>query len=132
MTAWVALVTLAALLFYFWTGINVAQQRGKTGIKAPAMVGAPALERAVRVQMNTLEWLPLFLGSLWLCAAYLPRWDWVAALIGVVWIVGRVIYMRAYMADPATRSLGFSIQAFTTIALFLGALVGIILTLAGI
>ena len=88
MTGLVGLVTLLAVFFYFYTGIAVAQARGKSGIKAPAMTGDPAFERAVRVQANTLEWLPIFLVSLWM---FPTTWlgAWLPAAIGIVWIVGR-------------------------------------------
>ena len=52
---WTATVTLLALLAYFWMGLQVGRARGKSGISPPAMTGDPLLERAVRVQMNTLE-----------------------------------------------------------------------------
>ena len=40
-----------------------------------------------------------------------------APAIGLVWIVGRIVYMQAYMGDPAKRSLGFTISAVSQIAL---------------
>lgn len=117
---WTALVTIVALLVYLWMGLQVASARGKSQIEAPTMVGHPILERAVRVQMNTLEWLPMFLAGLWLFAIY---WDArVAAGLGVVWIVGRLLYSFGYMADPAKRSMGFLIQALTVLVLLLGGL----------
>src|SRR5271163_4851228 len=67
---WTALVTLLALLVYCWMSVQVGRARGKSGINAPAMTGDEQLERAVRVQSNTLEWLPIFLASLWLFAIY--------------------------------------------------------------
>jgi len=83
---WTAVVTLLALLVYFWMSVQVARARGKSGINPPAMTGDPLLERAVRVQSNTLEWLPIFLVSLWLFAIY---WnELVAAGNGIVWIIG--------------------------------------------
>jgi glutathione S-transferase len=125
--SYVALVTIAAILVYFWMSLLVAQARRRSGIAAPAMTGDPRLERAIRVHYNTLEWLPIFLVSLWLFAIY---WmDWVAALLGVVWIVGRILYALGYMADPAKRELGFSIQALATAALLFGALGRIVWTL---
>lgn len=127
MAGWVGLVTLAALLFYFWTGINVAQNRAKHQVKAPAMTGHPEVERALRVQGNTLEWLPLFLVTLWMFAAVWPQWSWIGALIGVVWIIGRFMYMQGYMADPSKRSQGFAVQAIAVGLLFLGSLVGVIM-----
>jgi glutathione S-transferase len=125
--SYVALVTIAAVLVYFWMSLLVAQARRKSGIAAPAMTGDPLLERAIRVHYNTLEWLPIFLVSLWLFAIY--WFDWVAALLGVVWIVGRILYALGYMADPGKRELGFAIQALATAVLLFGALGRIVWTL---
>lgn len=118
--SWVAIVTLASLLVYVAFGLNVGRARGKSGIHAPAMTGDPMLERSIRVQMNTLEWLPIFLVSLWLFAIYWS--DLVAAGLGVVWIVGRILYARGYMADPGKRELGFMIQSLACAVLLFGAL----------
>src|SRR5881409_1333071 len=89
-----ALVTLLAILFYFYASINVSRARTRTGVKAPAMSGHPDFERAFRIQMNTLEWMPIFLPSLWLFAVYIS--DAVAAVLGLVWIAGRILYMTGY------------------------------------
>ena len=113
---------------YFWMAMQVGRARGKTGIKAPAMTGDPLLERAVRVQENTLEWLPIFLASLWLFAIY---WnEFVASALGLVWILGRLLYSTGYMADPAKRSTGFLIQFVAAMALLLGAFAKIVFSLA--
>jgi uncharacterized membrane protein YecN with MAPEG domain len=125
---WTALVTLLALLVYCWMSVQVGRARGKSGINAPAMTGDEQLERAVRVQSNTLEWLPIFLASLWLFAVY---WnELIAAGLGIVWIIGRVIYSVGYMADPAKRSAGFLIQLLASAALLFGALGKIVYSLA--
>jgi len=125
---WTAVVTLLALLVYFWMSLQVARARGKSGIKPPAMTGHPLLERTVRVQSNTLEWLPIFLVSLWLFAIY---WnELVAAGLGLVWIVGRLAYSVGYVADPAKRSTGFLIQLLACAVLLLGALGRIVYSLA--
>lgn len=118
--AWVAIVTLTALLVYTWMGLRVAGARKKSGINAPAMTGDPALERHIRVQANTLEWLPIFLPSLWLFAIYWS--DLVAAGLGVVWILGRILYAFGYAAAPEKRELGFTIQALAAAVLLFGAL----------
>lgn len=116
----VAIVTLLSLLVYFWMGLRVAGARQKTGISAPAMTGDPHLERNIRVQANTLEWLPIFLPSLWLFALY---WnDRIAAVAGLVWIVGRILYALGYVADPAKRELGFGVQSLACAVLLFGAL----------
>lgn len=115
-----ALVSLAAALTYLVLGINVGRVRHACGIMAPQMTGDPRLERAIRVHYNTLEWLPIFLLSLWMFGLYWsPR---VAAVLGVIWILGRIVYAVGYMADPAKRGPGFAIQALATLALLLGAI----------
>ena len=126
--SYVALVTIAALLVYVWMGVRVGKARAKSGVAAPAMTGDPILERHIRVHYNTLEWLPIFLAGLWLFAIY---WnDLFAAGLGLVWIVGRIIYALGYVADPKKREAGFLIQLAATAILLFGAAGRIIWTLA--
>jgi glutathione S-transferase len=117
----VAIVSLLALLLYFYMGLRVGQARSKYGVVAPAVTGNPDFERAYRVQMNTLEWLPTFLVSLWLFAA---AWgsDLIAAAIGVVWVVGRILYLTGYSRAAEARGPGFGIQALAAAVLLFGAL----------
>ena len=115
-----ALVTLLAIAFYFFATINVSRARARTGIKVPATSGHPDFERAFRIQVNTLEWMPIFLPSLWLFAIYIS--DAVAAGIGAVWIVGRIVYFIGYSQAAAKRGPGFLIQAIAAIALWVGAI----------
>jgi glutathione S-transferase len=119
-----ALVTCLALLFYFFTGIQVGKARATFGIKAPAISGNPDFERVFRVQMNTLEWLPIFLPSLWLFAIYVS--DPIAAAIGLVWIAGRIVYLTGYSQAAEKRGRGFGIQALAATVLWVGALGAII------
>ena len=125
MLHYTALVTLLAVLLYFYTGIMVAKARAKFGVSAPATAGNPDFERVFRVQMNTLEWMPIFLPALWLFALYVN--DAAAGVLGLVWIAGRIVYIRGYSAAAEQRHRGFSIQAFASGALVIGALVGIVL-----
>jgi glutathione S-transferase len=115
-----ALVTCLAILFYFFTSIRVARARAAFGIKAPTISGNCDFERVFRVQMNTLEWMPIFLPSLWLFAIY--NSDAIAALVGLVWIVGRVLYMTGYSQAAEKRGPGFFIQSSACGVLLLGAL----------
>lgn len=119
---WVAIVTILSLLVYFSTSLFVARARRASGIAAPTMSGDPAFERAVRVQENTLEWLPLYLPSLWLFALFVNTGF--AVGLGLVWIVGRILYMRGYLEAANKRSLGFGVQALATGVLLFGALIG--------
>ncbi len=116
----VALVTLLTSVMYFGMAAMVSRTHAKTGILAPAMTGNPLLERTIRAHTNTLEWLPIFLPSMWLLAIYWsPLW---ATLLGGVWIIGRVIYFVGYRAAPQKRFPGFFIQVCATFALLFGAL----------
>jgi glutathione S-transferase len=117
----VAIVTLLALLVYFYMSLQVGQGRTKFGIAAPATTGNPDFERLYRVHMNTLEWLPIFLVSLWLFAISW-NFDLVTAAIGLVWIVGRIVYLTGYARAAEARSLGFGIQALAAGVLLFGAL----------
>lgn len=122
--AWVELITILALLQASFFAARVGKARGDYGIKAPAVTGHEMFERYYRVQMNTLEQLVLFLPALWLGAMHLdPR---LAAAIGSIYLVGRVVYYRAYIADPAKRSLGFSLSLLPSAALLVAALVSVV------
>ncbi len=121
------LVTLLALAVYFYAGIRAGRARQTYGIKAPATTGHPTFERAFRAQMNTLEWMPLFLPALWLFA--LTVGDVPAAVLGVVWVVGRVLYITSYIAAAEKRGPGFGVQAIATLVLWLGALVRVAMAL---
>jgi glutathione S-transferase len=114
-----ALVTLLAILVYFYSSVLVARARGKFGVELPAISGNPDFERVFRAQMNTLEWLPIFLPSLWLFAIYVS--DGIAAAIGLVWVIGRILYIFGYAKSVPQRTPGFATQALATIALWLGA-----------
>lgn len=126
--AYVAIVTLLALLMYFWMSLQVPIARRKCGIAAPAMTGDPVLERTIRAHYNTLEWLPLFLIPLWLFAIYWS--DLWAAVLGLIWIVGRIIYQIGYVAAPEKRGPGFLIQALAVAVLLFGSLGRIVYVLA--
>ncbi|HYG26774.1 MAG TPA: MAPEG family protein [Caulobacteraceae bacterium] len=116
----VAAVTLISLLVYFWLGMRVGQARSRHGVPAPATTGNEDFERVFRAHQNTLEWLPMYLVSLWLFALY---WSVeVAALLGLVWIVGRILYGLGYAKAAGSRSTGFLIQALAVGVLLFGAL----------
>ena len=115
-----ALITCLAILFYFYTCMRVGHARATYHVKAPAISGNPDFERVFRVQMNTLEWLPIFLPALWLFAIYVS--DLYAALAGLVWIIGRILYMTGYEQAAEKRGRGFAIQALAAFVLLLGSL----------
>ncbi len=125
MNPYLALSTIACLLFYFATGANVGRYRIRHKFYAPAITGHPEVERAIRVQANTLEWLVIFLPSLWMfCAFFDAR---IGAGAALVWIVGRVLYMTGYLKDPASRGPGFLTQAAATAVVLFGSLAGLVM-----
>ena len=119
-----ALVTLLTVIFYFITCARVAQARIKYGVAHPAISGNVDFERVFRVQMNVLEWLPIYLASLWMFAIYIS--DIAAAAIGAVWIIGRIFYMIGYTQSVPGRVPGFFIQALATAVLLFGSLGAIV------
>ena len=124
-----ALVTVLALIEYTILGVMVGQARGRYKIEAPATTGDPMFERYFRVHQNTLESLIVFLPALWICGITLSGRG--AALLGLLYIVARVVYARGYLADPAKRSAGAIMTAAVSSLLILGSLVGIIAGLVG-
>ena len=125
MPHYTAIVTLLAIALYFFLATRVAAARGKFGVRLPATSGNPHFERIYRVHVNTLEWMPTFLVPLWLCAIYLN--DIAAAVLGLVWIGGRVLYYIGYREAAQKRLPGFFIQSSACALLFVGALAGIIM-----
>jgi glutathione S-transferase len=118
--AHVAVVTLLALLAYFWMSLRVGQGRSKHGVSAPATTGNEDFERLFRAHANTGEWLLIFLPSMWIFAIYVN--DLWAAGLGLVWIVGRILYALGYAKEASRRSLGFLIQSLATAVLLFGSL----------
>jgi glutathione S-transferase len=121
-----AVVTVLAVLFYFYTGLVVGQMRGKHKISAPAVTGNTEFECAYRVQMNTLEQLVIFLPLLWLATSYFTTLGWLPPLLGLIWIVGRFLYMNGYMAAPDKRGTGFLVALIANLGLLILSLVGIV------
>ena len=124
---YVALVIVAALLQYFYFGILVGNARGTFNVAAPAITGHPVFERYYRVHQNTLEMLVIFIPAIVLFG-YWVRPD-LGAGIGAVYLVGRLVYLRAYVSDPGTRSLGFGLSILPTLILLLGGGVGAVFSL---
>ena len=117
---YVAIVTLLAALLVAWMSTRVSVARRASGIRAPATTGDPLLERTIRAHYNTLEWMPIFLPSLWLFAIY---WNsTIAAILGLLWIIARVVYFVGYTSAAGKRSIGFLLQAIVAAVLLFGAL----------
>jgi glutathione S-transferase len=118
----VAIVILLALIEYYAFGILVGRARGRYGVPAPAITGHPIFERTLRVQQNTLEQLIVFIPAIWSFGYYLsPR---LASGLGLVFLIGRLVYLRGYVEAPEKRAPGAMLSALSIGVLLLGALIG--------
>lgn len=124
---YLALVTLLLVAQYFVFIMLVGAARSKSGIKAPAVTGDENFERAYRVQMNTMEQLLIVLPALWISGMYFS--EFVAALLGLVFFIGRVLYRAAYVKDPQKRTVGFVMGFLAELGLIGTGLWGVIASL---
>jgi uncharacterized MAPEG superfamily protein len=116
----VSFVALLALFEYLVFALLTGRARQTYNIEAPATTGHPVFERWYRVQQNTVEQLVVFLPALFLFAynghTRLAGW------LGLLFVVGRVVYARSYVADPKSRSVGFGLGFIAVVLLLVGAL----------
>jgi len=115
-------VIALALLQFFVFGLLVGMKRVKTGVEAPAITGDPVFERYFRVHYNTMEQLVMFIPGMLLFANYVSAN--VAAGLGLLYVIGRMIYFRLYTTNPAKRGAGFGISMLPIMILLLGGLGG--------
>jgi len=121
----VTIVIGVALLEYIYFAVQVGKARGEHGVSAPATTGNEIFERYYRVQMNTLELLVAFIPGLIMFSRYFdPN---VAAGIGAIFIIGRMLYFKSYVSDPAKRSIGFALSILPVLILVIGGLVGAVM-----
>lgn len=109
------LILLTVIAHYMWIQFQVGKLRIATGLAAPAVTGDPDFERAYRVQANSVEQLAVFLPCymILLLVTGLKGNDmfmWVTVALGLLYLLGRVIYARGYMADPSKRGPGAMIS----------------------
>ena len=125
---YINLVGALAVLQFFFFGFMTGTARRKSGLKAPAVTGHPDFERMYRVQINTLETIVAFLPALFIAAQYWP--PIMVSIIGLVYIIGRFIYWRAYIANPEKRVLGFMMSMFPTLVLIVLSIIGALIQIA--
>lgn len=118
----VHVVALLAVIQFMVFSFLVGVARDKYGVRAPAISGNDAFERAFRVQMNTLEQLAGFLPALFIASLYWP--ELFVAAVGLVYLIGRMVYRHAYLKDPSGRVPGFLLTVIPTFVLLVAGLVG--------
>jgi len=125
-TLYSAIVTILVILLYFYMSSVVGRMRGRHGIAAPAVMGHPEFERAFRVHTNTLAQLVVFLPLLWLATVLFRDIAWLPALFGVIFVIGRVVYMQRYMSEPKSRGPGILIGMLGIFGLLVLTIIGIV------
>ena len=118
----VSVVISLALMEYLVFTWQCGQARGRFGIAAPAVTGNLEFERRFRVQQNTLEQLIIFVPAIWMFGNFVDAY--VAAGLGLVFVLGRFLYGRGYAVDPAKRGPGFGLTLLSNAVLLIGGLVG--------
>lgn len=119
---YVHIVIVLALLEFFYFSLEVGRARSRYNVPAPATTGNELFERYFRVHMNTLELLVMFIPAALLFGLYLN--PYLAAGLGVVYLVGRLIYLFAYVKEPKKREVGFALSIVPILILMLGAIFG--------
>ncbi len=122
-----SLAIILIVLLQFCFAFLVGKARGRSGISAPAMSGDAGLERALRVQGNTIEQVVMFLPALLIAMPLLG--DIYSAILAAIWIVGRVLFANGYMREPKTRGPGFLITVLALAVTVICAIVGAVRTL---
>jgi len=127
--AYVTAIVMLALIQYFYFSIEVGRARGRFGVAAPATTGNEEFERYFRVQQNTQEQLIMFIPAIYATAYYgNPLY---AAAAGVVFLVGRMLFFRSYVKDPATRTVGFLLSMLPSLGMVIASLVLSCMTFMG-
>lgn len=120
----IAIVTLLLLFQYLIFMMICGMARSKGHVPAPAVAGDETFERALRVQMNTVEQLMITLPALWISGFYFSAH--IAAGLGLVFFIGRILYRAGYMRDPKKRGAGMMVGLLANVGLLLTALWGVI------
>ena len=121
------LILIALLQFIYFTG-RAGFTRDKYGVNAPSTSGKTEWECIHRVQQNTMEQLVIFIPAMLTFQMYVSQ-KWVI-IPGVLFIIGRQIYSHLYIKDPKSRGPGVILSFFSNIALVVGSLIGIGVSLA--
>jgi|TARA_B100001059_G_C17708677_1_gene514216 uncharacterized membrane protein YecN with MAPEG domain len=116
----IAIITVMILIQTLFFGFEVGKARGKYNIKAPAVSGDENFDRHYRIHQNTIEQIIIFIPSLWLFGYFVN--NNVAAALGVLFIIGRLVFRNAYLKNPASREIGFMMGFLPMAICLLGTL----------
>ena len=116
------IIVLLAIVQFQYFGVAVGRARGRHEVKAPAVHGDEQFERFHRAHQNTLEQLIAFIPAIYACAYF--SYEWLAIAGGIGYVLGRFIYFRSYIAEPARRGIGMIATMAASVLLIAAALIG--------
>ncbi len=132
MTLVIFIITLAVMEYLVFLSLRDWRAINSTSRPRPLQV-IPEFERRLRVQHNTLEqliaFIPAILAFSWMAKSIGWAGDEIASGLGVIWLIGRLLYATSYVRDPASRAMGFLLTLLPTFILLLGTLVAILVSL---
>jgi glutathione S-transferase len=100
--AYPAAATILAIVIYLVQSKNVAMGRIKYNVLAPKTMGYnDNFDRIMRVHVNTLEQMPIFIPLLWIFALTISAYY--SCVLGILWAIGRVAYSIGYYKSAEGR-----------------------------
>ncbi|KAI2656980.1 Microsomal glutathione S-transferase 2 [Labeo rohita] len=96
----------------------------KHKILPPSVTGPPEFERTFRAHQNSVEMYSVFLLVMWISGIFLN--EVLAALGGVLYIVGREMYFIGYIRESKKRLPGFYLVLCALLFLTVMSTIGII------
>ena len=120
--AFVTVMVLLGLLEYLYFGVAVGRSRMAHGVRAPSVAGDENFERFHRAHQNTLEQLIVYVPAMYAAGWYAS--PLLAVACGLVYLIGRAVYFRRYIADPERRGPGMIATMAANLILITAGLLG--------
>ena len=123
-----ALVSVGACVLVMVLAFRTGLARGAGGVKVTETF-TTTNERFIianRIHLNTLENFALLIPLLWIATLYSGAN--IAAIIGGVWLLARVVFAYLYTKNPQKRAPAFIISYFSLVALALLSLYGLLIS----
>ncbi|XP_073710498.1 microsomal glutathione S-transferase 2-like [Misgurnus anguillicaudatus] len=119
-----AAVSILSALHMCFQARRVGWSRMKYKIIPPSVTGPAEFERTFRAHQNSVEFYPIFLVVLWTSGIFCS--EAIAALGGLLYIVGREMYFIGYINETQKRLPGFYLVICVIVFLSVMATFGII------
>ncbi|KAK7137809.1 hypothetical protein R3I94_013451 [Phoxinus phoxinus] len=119
-----AAVSIVSALHISFQARRVGRSRMKHNIMPPIVTGPPDFERTFRAHQNSVEFYSIFLVVLWISGIFCN--EVLAALGGIMYIVGREMYFTGYISESKKRLPGFYLILCVLLFLTVTATIGII------